>query len=124
MKYLESLYSHPVKQKAVFGRDGFLPSLEHHEQAKNRIYEQLKQRSTYVGFNRNKGRIQFQDGLNDPTKISKEEAENQVLFVNKLISGFVEEKINGIISMDEEEINELLNKNLLERLELVASKSS
>ncbi len=56
-KYLEHLYSHPFKQRAIFGRDGFVPSTEHYDKAKNRIYEDLKQRSMYVGYERKKGNL-------------------------------------------------------------------
>lgn len=115
-KYLEKLYSHPFKQRAIFGRDGFIPSTEHYDKAQNRIYEDLKQRSLYVGYEREKGNLLFDKGINNPFEITETVATEQIEFLNNLIITMVEEHVKGIIEMDEEEVNEILNIKLLKKL--------
>lgn len=115
-KYLEKLYSHPFKQRAIFGRDGFIPSTEYYDKAQNRIYEDLKQRSLYVGYEREKGNLLFDKGINNPFEITETVATEQIEFLNNLIITMVEEHVKGTIEMDEEEINEILNIKLLKKL--------
>ena len=115
-QYLEKLYSHPFKQKAIFGRDGFVSSTEHYNKAQNRIYEDLKQRSLYVGYERERGNFLFDKGINNPFEITSEIANEQINFINKLLIKMVEEHIRGTIEMDEIEVNKILSIRLLGKL--------
>lgn len=115
-KFLEKLYSHPFKQRAIFGRDGFEPSSVNFNKAKNRIFEDLKQKSLYVGYQREKGKLLFDKGINNPNEISEEVAKKQIKFINDLIIKMTEDKVKGIVEMDEEEINDMLDTGLLQKL--------
>jgi len=115
-EFLGKLYSHPFKQRVIFGRDGFETSLEFYDKAKNRIYEDLKQRALYVGYDRVKGNLLFDKGINNPFEITEKEAKEQVTFINDLIIKMTDEHVKGIIQMDENEINKILNSDLLSKL--------
>jgi hypothetical protein len=112
-EYLKSLYSHINKQRTIFGRDGFDPSIDGILKVDNRFYENLKQRSAYVGYDREKGNILYDKGINNPDEISEEIAFQQFEFMNDSLIDLVDKQIKGIIGMDEDEINDLLNKELL-----------
>ena len=116
-EFLDKLYDHPFKQAACFDIDGFLPSSSKMEKAQERFFENLKQRAIYVGFERKKGQINFDTHLNNPGKINKSVALKQISFLNKLLINLVSDHIKGIIEMDEEKINDLLNRKLLLRLQ-------
>ena len=115
-EYLEKLYIHPFKQRAVFGRDGFVSSSKLLNKASNRFFENLKQRSVYVGYERDKGKLLFDKGLTNPINVTKEVALEQVEFLNELVKGLTEEICKGIRELDEFEINQILNNKLLAKL--------
>jgi len=115
-KYLKHLYNHPFKQRQIFGRDGFIVSTDLYNRAKHRFYEDLKHRALYVGYERDKGNLLFDKGINNPFLITKEIAKDQICFQNKLLINLVEERLEGIIEMDEEDVNEILNNELLQKL--------
>jgi len=115
--YIFRLYNHPFKQMACFGRDGFEPSIELLKKVESRYFENLKQKSLYVGFDREKNEILFNKAVNNPEKITNNKAIKQISFLNKLLIRMVNNNIIGITEMDEDEINELLNKDLLGKLQ-------
>jgi len=115
-EYLKSLYSHINKQRTIFGRDGFDPSVDGILKVNNRFYENLKQRSAYVGYNREKGNILYDKGINNPDEITEEIALQQFDFMNDSLIDLVDKHIKGIIEMDEDEINDLLNEELFLQL--------
>ena len=115
-EFLFMLYNHPFKQMACFGRDGFEPSVKLMKKVESRYFENLKQRSLYVGFDREKKEILFDKRVNNPDRIDDKTAIKQITFLNELLIGMVNEKLIGIIELDEDEINDLLNEDLLKRL--------
>lgn len=115
--FLKQLYSHPFKQKACFGRDGFKFSQQLIEHASNRKFEELKQKSLYVGFRKNKGKILYNIPYYNPMKITKSTAKKQIMFLNDLLLDMAKEHINGIIEMDEDAVNELLSERMIKVLE-------
>jgi AbiV family abortive infection protein len=117
-EFLELLYNHPFKQSACFGRDGFeLPEkTKMFDKAKSRYFENLKQRSVYVGFKREKGQILSEEIINNPKKITKSQAYNQLKFLNDLMINLTDDHLKGITLFDEEEINEILCDNLRTKL--------
>lgn len=115
-EFLFMLYNHPFKQMACFGRDGFEPSFKLMKKVESRYFENLKQRSLYVGFDREKKEILFDKRVNNPDRINDKTAIKQITFLNELLIGMVNEKLIGIIELDEDEINDLLNEDLLKRL--------
>lgn len=100
---------------ACFGRDGFESSEKLRLKVKDRYFEDLKQRSLYVGFDREKKEILLNKKVNNPDNINDKKSSKQILFLNDLLIGMIKEKIDGIIELDEEEINDLLNIDLLEK---------
>jgi AbiV family abortive infection protein len=120
-KYLMQLYSHVFKQKMAFGRDGFVQSERLWDRAESREFEELKQESIYVGFQRDKGNILYNKPYYNPLKITKYKAKKQVKFLNDFILSMIQRHIDGIISMDEEEVNTILSietKNIIEKFEV------
>jgi len=115
-EYLSRLYKHPFKQSMIFGRDGFKTSSENFRKASQRYYEDLKQQSVYVGYRRNKGEFLYKEGINNPDSINSTKAKEQLVFLNDLIINFVKEQLDGLIELDEPEVNDLLNLNLFNRL--------
>lgn len=75
-KFLKYLYNHKSKQRVIFGRDGFYPSIEELEKVDNNFYEFLKQRSTYVGYDRKKGNLLLDKGFNNPIEVTDSIAES------------------------------------------------
>jgi len=114
--FLFMLYNHLFKQKVCFGRDGFKLSEKLRLKAKDRYFEDLKQRSLYVGFDREKKEILLNKKVNNPDNINNKISLKQILFLNDLLIGMTKKKIDGIIEFEEEEINDLLNMDLLEKL--------
>jgi AbiV family abortive infection protein len=117
-EFLLMQYNHPFKQKACFGRDGFGPSEKLREKVADRYFENLKQRSLYVGFDREKGDLLLNKKINNPDNINHKKAIKQIKFINNLLIGLVNDRINGIIVLDQDVINDLLTKDLLEQLEI------
>lgn len=112
-EYLKGLFNHINKQRSIFGRDGFDPSMEGILRVENRFYESLKQRSAYVGYDRFKGTILYDKGINNPFDVEKGNAIQQFDFMNDSLIELVENQMKGIIGMDEDEVNDLLNEDLL-----------
>ncbi len=121
-KYLKMLYLHPFKQKACFGRDGFEPSSLLYNYVTSRKFEDLKQKSLYVGLVRNNGKIDYNSPISNPFTIKKEDAYNQISLLNKLLINVVELNVKGIISYDEDEINKFLSEELLKSLNHIQEK--
>lgn len=121
-EYLLMLYNHPFKQKACIGRYGFETSAILNQKVSDRYFENLKQRSIYVGFDREKGEILFSKNVNNPENINERNASKQLMFLNDMLIEMVKGKVNGIIEMDEDEVNEILNNNLLTKLENLKAK--
>lgn len=114
--YLKSLYNHINKQMVIFGRDGFAPYSDGIEKVKNRFYERIKQKSAYVGFQRNGKNLLYEKGFENPFDVSEDTAKEQFNFINNSLIEMIENFKKGIIMMDEEEINDLLNDELLNKL--------
>jgi len=112
-EFLRELYSHPFKQRACFGRDGFIPSQKLYAHATNRKFEELKQKSLYVGLKRRKGKIQYSAPIYNPLRITRATAARQVLFLNKLLLNMATQRVKGILEMDEESVNKLLSKKMI-----------
>ncbi|MCH2449838.1 MAG: AbiV family abortive infection protein [Gracilimonas sp.] len=115
--FLKALYKHPFKQKVAFGRDGFIASTDHFSKARDRYYEDLKQRALYVGYERKKGNLLFNKGINKPQQITRISAKEQISFQNELLIKILKQHLDGIIEFDEPEVNEILTSNLLDKLE-------
>lgn len=116
-EFLNKLYNHPFKQRSTFGRDGFIASTEHFNKANSRYYEDLKQRALYIGYERKKGDLLFDKGINNPHHINRQIAKEQISFQNELIVDVVKQHLDGILEFDEPKVNEMLTSNLLDRLE-------
>lgn len=116
-EYLKDLYNHPLKQQMCFGRDGFLPSAKLSEYASKRKFEELKQKSMYVGFERHKGKICYEKPIYNPLKTSPIIARKQVRFLNKLLIDMAKEHIAGVIELDEDEVNEMLSNSMIKVLQ-------
>ena len=119
MNILSMLYKHPFKQSTCFGRDGFEPNEELRIKAADRYFEDLKHRSMYVGFDREKGEILVNKKVNNPYKVNRKKSLKQVLFLNDLLIGLTKDRVEGRIELDEEEVNHILNKKLLKKLKKV-----
>jgi AbiV family abortive infection protein len=115
-EYLKELYVHPFKQRACFGRDGFIQSDKLFLHATNRKFDELKQKSIYVGFRRSKGKISYDKPIYNPFKISENIARKQVFFLNKLLIDMAQDQVSGIIEMDEEEVNDMLSVKMIRKL--------
>jgi hypothetical protein len=89
------------------------------DKAKSRYFENLKQRSVYVGFKREKGQILSDEIINNPKKITKNQAYNQLKFLNDLLINLTDDHLKGITLYDEDEINEILCDNLITKLEKI-----
>ena len=116
--YIKLLYNHPFKQKACFGRDGFdmNDKTKVKEKVNDRFFENIKQRSVYVGFERDKGQLLYANKINDPSKITKRQANEQVRFLNGLLIDMTDQHIKDIFYFDENEINKILNMELMTKL--------
>lgn len=118
--YIKKLYDHTFKQAFFFSRDGLVDAYqepEKYKEAKNRFYESLKHNATYVGYDRGrKGGIKFSDGLLHPDQIDREIAFKQLSLVNAALIKITQAHLGEAYSFDEEEVNDLLDEDLLEKL--------
>jgi len=116
-KWLKLLYLHPVKQKAFFGWSrAYDYSPKFVEFVEKKQLEFKKQRATYVGLDRNKGKIDVNSRISVPTRVKENDAKKMISMLNDFLIEICEIKLMQETYFDIEEKDELLNKGLLARL--------
>ncbi len=116
-KWLKLLYLHPEKQKAFFGwRQYFDYSPKFVKFVEKKQLELKKQKATYVGLDRNKGKIDVNSRISVPMRIKNKDAKQMISMINDLLIESCENKLLQGFCSDIEEKDELLNKGLLIRL--------
>lgn len=80
--WLELLYRHPEKQRAFFGRDrhDFSPTFV--DFVHRNELELMKQRATYVGLNRVKGKVDVASRISTPRSITAKDARQIISLIN------------------------------------------
>ncbi len=116
-EWLQLLYLHPKKQNAFFNW-GLLYdySPKFVEYVKKNQLELQKQRATYVGFDKNKGRIDVDGRISIPSRIKNKDAKKMISLINDYLKEVCEGKFQEECYFDIEEKDDLLNKELMEQL--------
>ncbi len=113
------LYYHTVKQQNFASQfDVPMPFTE------NKFFktifsgkiERLKQYAVYVGLPRGKGKINLKGKINNPLKISRSKAFEQITNVNDCLLDLTLGTINEIYLIDADSVEGLLNKKLFDKL--------
>jgi AbiV family abortive infection protein len=114
--FLDSLYKHPIKQKAfvqdllfVFPKN-FLRKLE------NKKLDTLKQNSMYVGFQWKKGKPDFSGRLRSPLSVRDSNPRSFITVVNDYLIVLTHSIIKGVQAWDTPNKKNIFNDQLLERL--------
>jgi len=116
-EWLKLLYLHPEKQRAFFGWGwAYDYSPKFVEFVEKKQLELKKQRATYVGLDRNKGKIDVSSRISVPTRIKNRDAKQMISMLNDFLIESCETKLLQEFYFDIEEKDELLNKRLLTRL--------
>jgi len=117
-KWLKLLYIHPKKQKAFLDEWGSFYDYSPKFVAfvKKKRLELKKQRATYVGLDRSKGKINVDSRISVPTRIKDKDAREMISMLNDFLIEICETKLLREFYFDIEEKDELLNKGLLEHL--------
>ena len=117
-KWLKLLYVHTKKHQAFVGwgwsyeyKDSFVESL------RNGKMELLKQESTYVGLNREKGKIETKGRISTPFKIKSSDAKKMISVLNDYLLDRCDMKKFHEYHFDIEEKDNLLNEELYINLE-------
>jgi len=116
-KFLELIYSHTAKQ-ASFARNLVWPI------SANKLFESwykgeleiLKQHSVYVGLERDKGKINLKSRINNPLKVDRLKAQDQITDVNDCLLKLTLGVMKQVYSVDSSCIDNLLSKRLLSKL--------
>lgn len=113
---LDSIYRHPKKQSAMI-RELFSDiNAKYYNQLKCGYFEKRKQIATYVGLNRIKGKIDINGHIITPNQIKWFEVKRNISLINDYLKDMCYGVVMGYISFDEDEINLILNKRLLKKL--------
>lgn len=117
-KWLKLLYVHTEKHQAFVGwgwsyeyQDTFVESLRNGE------IEMLKQASTYVGLDRNKGKIETKGRISSPLKVNFSDAKKYISVLNDYLLDRCDMKIFYETHFAIEEKDNLLNSDLYKKLE-------
>lgn len=119
-EYFKHLYCHTAKQwNFAFQFDAPIPF------TKNRFFktifsgktEKLKQDAVYVGLSRDKGKINLKSKINNPLKISRSKAFEQITNVNNCLLELTLGTIKEIYFITADSVESLLNKKLFDKLE-------
>jgi len=115
-EWLRLLYNHPEKQWAFLAREIWDYSPKFAEFIKSRKLEEKKQNATYVGLSRLKGKVDSTSRVSTPNRIKERDAQQLISLIN---NEFLD--IHKLIEIqdtyfDIEEMDELFNKELYEKL--------
>ena len=115
-KWLKSLYFHPQKQYAFVAREIFDYSPKFVKFVERGQLEIQKQNATYVGLKKTKGNIDINSHISTPNKIKEIDAKKIISLLNAVLIEICEIKILQESYFNIEEMDNILNKSLLEKL--------
>ncbi len=116
-EWLKLLYKHPKKQKAFLGwGDAFEYSPRFIKSIENNELEILKQKATYVGLNRIKGKVDVKSRISIPQKTNQSEPKKIISLNNNYLLEICERKKIQEIYFDIEEKDDLITDELYEKL--------
>lgn len=117
-EWFGALYKHPFKHHAFYR--GRLPmgSLKRLQSALDKVgmIEMLKQSSVYVGLPRNKKLVNLKGKINNPFKVTRAKATQQITVVNDYLIELTMGQIHKHYGIDNEGIQRLLNRPFLAKL--------
>jgi hypothetical protein len=116
-KWLKLLYIHTKKQNAFFGwrmHHDYSPKFVEFVE-KNQL-ELKKQRATYVGLDRVKGKIDIKGRISLPSRIKEKDSKQMISMINDYLKDICERKFFQEIFFDIEEKDELLTQELHKKL--------
>lgn len=116
-RWMEMLYQHRTKQRVFIRNLGMLLDKNFISDVYNGKLETMKQKSLYVGLRRKARQINFKSKILSPPQITKMQAERQITRVNDHLVDLITGIVNDYYGWDTEEVEELLNKSLLSKLE-------
>jgi len=117
-EYLEYSYHHTAKQlNFAFQFGGPFPKNKFFKIMSSGQLEKLKQNAVYVGLSRDKGKINLKSKINNPLKISRSKAFEQITNVNDCLLDLTLGTIKEIYFIDAYSAENLLNKKLFDKLE-------
>jgi len=122
-KYFRLFYSHPWKEGAAIFREMMDFSPKYIELVEKSSLEIEKQRSTYVGMDRIKGKVNLDGRIRSPFSISESKAKQQISLMNDILLEICYFKLsqNGYFSI--EEMDELIKNSFQKRLRNWKSRS-
>ena len=116
-EYFEYLYHHTAKQlNFAFQFGGLLPKNKFFKIMSSGQLEKLKQNAVYMGLPRDKGKINLKGKINNPLKISRSKAFEQITNVNDCLLVLTLGVIKETYFIDANSVESLLNKELFDKL--------
>lgn len=125
-EWFAELYKHPFKQHAFYR--GRLPlfSIKRLDNALKKVgmLELLKQNSVYVGLPKQKKVVNLKGKINNPFKVNKLKAEQQITIINDYLVELALGQIHKHEGVDNPVIENILNRTFLTKLESKWEKKS
>jgi len=115
-EWLKLLYYHPRKQFAFLAREIYWYSPTFVEFVKSKKLENLKQESTYVGLKKKNGKIDVNSRVSIPIKTKELDAKKIITLVNAELVFMCEMNIKHSYYFRFEEMNEIIDKELMDIL--------
>jgi len=122
-KWLKLLYYHPKKQYEFLARELFEFSPKFVEFVKTGQLELQKQKATYVGLEKKKGNVDINSRISIPNKVKKSDAKKIISLLNDVLIEICEIKILHESYFGIEEMDNIINNELLEKLKIWNFKS-
>ena len=115
-KWLQLLYFHPKKQYAFLTNDLFDYSPKFVDFVQKGQIELKKQKSTYIGLEKKKGKIKVNSRISIPDNVNEADAKRIISLLNDVLVKICETKLFQESYYDIEEMDNIIDKNLLKEL--------
>jgi AbiV family abortive infection protein len=116
IKWLERFHIHTAKQYSFVARDLFEYSPKYVIGIKKNLLEEKKQKATYVGLKKVKGKIDPKSKVSSPLAFKEKDSKTQISIINDELLWLVNINLKDSFVFLIDEMNNIMGKRLLNKL--------